>query len=104
MYFSKIKKVTFGKNIAFKINDFKHIKPIITKLYEILINNRFKYVRITNKEDLTYIKQNNYLVAPNFSGKEAFFFFCKINSTYYNVIIFKEELRERLEILNFNYI
>jgi hypothetical protein len=104
MYFSKIKKVTFGKNIAFKINDFKHIKPIITKLYEILINNKFRYIRITNKQDLTYIKQNNYLVAPNFSGKEALFFFCKINATYYNVIIFKEELRENLETLNFNYI
>lgn len=104
MYFSKIKKVTFGKNIAFKINDFKHIKAIITNLYQKLDCNRYNYIRVTNKEDLSYIKINNYLVAPNFSGKEAFFFFCKVNGTHYNVIIYKEGLREKLETLNFNYI
>lgn len=105
MYFSKIKKVTFGKNIAFKINDFNHIKVIISKLYELLENsNKLKYVRVTNKYDLAYIKQNNYLVGPDFSGKEALLFFLKINSTFYNVIIFKEELREKIENLNFNYI
>jgi hypothetical protein len=104
MYFSKIKKITFGKNIAFQIKDYKHIKQIITKLYDILNINNKKYIRITNQSDLAYIKQNNYLVAPNFNGKESFFFFFKINSTYYNVIIFKEDLRQNILDINFNYI
>ena len=104
MYFSKIKKITFGKNVAFKIKDYKHVKVIINKLYDFLITNEKKYIRVTNKADLAYIKQNKYQVAPNFVGKEAFYFFCKINSNLYNVVIFKEELRKNIQEINFNYI
>lgn len=104
MYFSKIKKVTFGKNIAFKIKDFKHIKLIVNQLYKYINSYPIKYVRVTNKPDLSYIKQNNYFVAPQFHGKEALFLFAKINETYYNVIIYKNELRQNIIDINFNYI
>ena len=36
MYFSKIKKVTFGKNIAYKMNDFKHIKSKAEDAYKFI--------------------------------------------------------------------
>lgn len=105
MYFSKIKKITFGKNLAFQIKDYNHIKLIITKLYDVLNNNyNNNYVRITNNSDLSYIKQNKYRVAPNFYGKESFFFFFKIKSVFYNVLILKDDLRKDIQNINFNYI
>jgi hypothetical protein len=104
MYFSKIKKITFGKNIAFQIKDFKHIKLIINQLYQLIDTNTIKYVRVTNKSDLAYIKQNNYYVTPQFYGKESLMFFCKINDTFYNVLIFKQDLRKNILDINYNYL
>lgn len=104
MYFSKITKINFGKNIAYQIKDINHIKLILQKLYTLINKNTYNYTRITNKEDLDHLKFNKYKVGPKFVGVESFFFICKINQNYYNVLIYKENINTVFENNNFNYV
>jgi hypothetical protein len=104
MYFSKITKINFGKNIGYQIKDINHIKLILQRLYTLIGKNTYNYTRITNKEDLDYLKFNKYKVGPKFVGIESLFFICKINQNYYNVLIYKEKLNQIFENNNFNYV
>jgi len=104
MYFSKIKKLTFGKNQVHKIEKYQHLNGIINKLYSFINTNYLKYNRVVSSADLKYIKQNNYSVAPLFNGHECFLFLCSIKEVDYCVVILKEDLRTSIENINYNFL
>ena len=89
-----------NKNIDYNSKDIKSY--IINYLYNCINISKYKYELINNFNDIQPLKDEIHHVSPNFSGKNNFIVFLKINKNFYSILVDRTTLKYNKNNLNFD--
>lgn len=82
----------FGSSDVYMINDFSVKSKIIDYLFNSLDLSKYRYNMLDNVDKLSYLKNNNHYVSPNFKGFNYFIIFMMIDGMSYCCAIDKKKL------------
>jgi hypothetical protein len=71
--------VKFGMSDAMIINDLDTKNKIIDYIYNLIDLSKYRYNMLENMQQLSYLKNNEHFVAPNFKGFNYFLLFNKVS-------------------------
>lgn len=93
------------KNVNYNVDEVK--QKLVDYLYSCLDMSKYKYTILKTKSDLNILRETDHHVSPNFSGKNGFVVFKKINDIYYSILIDRKTLKYNkfhIKIKNVNVI
>lgn len=82
----------FGSSDVYIINDISIKDKVINYLYNSLDLSKYRYKMLNDVEQLSYLKNNQHYVSPNFKGYNYFVIFMMIDGMSYCCAIDKKKL------------
>lgn len=89
-----------NKNIDYNSKDIKSY--IIDYLYDCLNISKYKYEIINSFDDIKQLQDDIHNVSPNFSGRNHFIIFLKINKNFYSILVDRTTLKYNKNNLDFD--
>lgn len=101
---NKTKKINVGNNIGNLITSYNIKYDIVSYLQRYINLNDIKFKLIRDNNDLNYIKNNNYLITPNYNGINYLLVFIDIKGIKYSVLIDKKHIKHNINFNDINII